>query len=203
MLHQQIVVFRRQNKLCDSGMAWRQTSAQAYWMEESICTSTWGATRPFVLLIPKASVASVLFNLFFTNPQKGQGREKWQVKLKLLRALNSLADSVASACFCVCVCVFVWESTTFHHNPPPHTHTHTPPFAPWAYVTVEAEEWPYVRRCVQTAGDYTAAIISVWTSFSSSSFRYTQSQEERTHSHTRTHTHTHTALHTHLILRAH
>lgn len=70
-------------------------------MEESICTSPWSTTRPFVLLIPKASVASVLFNLFFANPQKGQGREKWQAKPRLLRALNSLADSVAGACVCV------------------------------------------------------------------------------------------------------
>lgn len=88
---------------------------------------------------------------FFTPPSptshEGErgGGVKWQSKPKLLRALNSPADSVSL-------------------QPPTLV-------ALWAYVMVKAVEWPYVRRCVQTAGDYAVAIINVWTSLSSSSFR--------------------------------
>lgn len=86
---------------------------------------------------------------FFTPlpnlPWRGKGGVKWQSRPKLLRALNSPADSVSL-------------------QPPTLV-------ALWAYVMVKAVEWPYVRRCVQTAGDYAVAIINVWTSLSSSSFR--------------------------------
>lgn len=66
---------------------------------------------------PKASVASVLFNLFFTNPQKGQGREKSDK-----RSPNCWGHWAAwltvwpvHACVCVWVCEKVPRFTTTPH----------------------------------------------------------------------------------------
>ena len=168
-------------------------------MEESICTSPWSTTRPFVLLIPKASVASVLFNLFFTNPQKGQGREKWQAKPKLLRALNSLADSVAGACLCVCVCVCE-KVPRFTTNPLLPTSTPSTPH-PLCTVGLCNGGGPWSDHMSGGVCRQQGIIQRPLSMFGHPSpHHHSGTLKARAHTGT-SHTHTHT--HTHLILRAH
>lgn len=156
MLHQQIALFRRQNKLCGSGMAWGRTG---------FCLSLLNGGGPSVRAEAKRSSSQKLPIYSLQPPEEGAGR-RGVTDEEALTAESAEQLGPTERPLWVRKCHISLQLPQplllllLLLRLPPSIH---PSFSHLcgAYVTTWADEWPYVRRCVQTAGDYTPAISSI------------------------------------------